>query len=278
VAAIVACFVILLQSNMAGPVYPLWQEDLGFSPGVINILFAVYPAGVLTALFGVMRILNRLTWRATLMASVATGIVAAILFVLARDPWTLGLARYVCGLSVGIVLSTGASAITATLERRNVRGAARLAAIIISAGFACGALFAGLMADNLPRPTILTWEVELVALVAALVYLVVDPGLKSIDRCHRDRVAGLGALSQSLLPVGQRRAAMVTATWVCVACGISCAVFQSIGSAYLKGLLDADSATFSGLLVFLVFGSAFAGQLLMANASARRQADRKSVV
>lgn len=274
VSAIVACLVALLQSNMAGPIYPLWQENLHFSPGVINILFAVYPAGVLIALFGVMRVLRRFTWRATLIASVVTGIAAALLSVVARDPWVLGLSRYTCGLSVGIVLSTGASTITATLERRGIRGAARLAAIIISAGFACGALFAGLIADNLPAPTILVWKIEFVALMAALVYLIVDPHLKTIDDYPRDRVANgdSDTALHPMLPAGQRRSAMATATWVFVACGISCAVFQSIGSAYLKGLLGANSATFSGLLVFLVFGSAFAGQLLMSTAHARQQA------
>lgn len=273
-AVIVACFVALLLSNMAGPIYPLWQQDLGFSPGMINVLFAVYPAGVLTSLFGVMRLLKGVSWRAALLISVGAGLLASGLFVVADNVVVLVVARYACGLSVGIVLSTGASAVSATLELRGVRTASRIAAIIISGGFASGAMIAGIVADHAPHPTTLVFALETAALALAFAYLLTDRRLRAIDGHRRPHspVENTGAGAYRVLPPAQQRAALTTATWVFVACGISCAVFQSIGSAYLKELLGVETAMFSSLLIFLVFGAAFGGQLALARATSPAQA------
>jgi MFS family permease len=271
-SALLSVFVLLLLPNMASPIYPLWQDQMGFSPSVISLLFAVYPMGVLLSLFGVMRYLKRFGWRASLLAATAAAFVGSLLLVAADGPLLLAVSRFITGVSTGICLSVGASTMTAVLERWGVRNAARGAAIVLSSGFACGPLIAGLVADHAPRPTVLVFALEAVALAAVAVWLAVDPALRSIDDHHRSGVVAAGPTTVRMLPVEVRPTALLTATWVFVACGIACATYQSIGSSYLKDLMGEDSATFAGLLVFLVFGSAFLGQLLMSDAGTRAQA------
>lgn len=272
-SSVFATFVALLVSNMASPIYPLWQLEQGFSDGVISVLFAVYPAGVLTALFGVRQLLSSRGWRSGLLVGTALAAVSALLMAVADGPWVLGLGRYVSGLGVGVFLSVGASAMTAVFELRGVKYASRWAAMTISAGFAFGAPLAGLFADHLPDPTSLVFQVEAVALVFVAACVLLDPSLKTVDiNRHIPRDSQLRHATLPMLPTEFRTTALWAATWVMVACGIACAIFQSIGSAYLAGLLGTGTATLAGLLVFLAFGSAFAGQLVLASRSTRTQA------
>lgn len=272
-----ATFVALLLPNMASPIYPLWQDEMGFPPSVISVLFAVYPAGVLLSLFGVMRFLKRFGWRVSLLVGTGVAFLGSLLLIVADGPMLLGASRFITGVSTGICLSVGASTIAAVLERRGIRNAARVAAIVLSGGFASGPLIAGLVADHAPRPTVLVFELEAVALMVVAACLLADRGLRTIDDYRRSRpdavvpAAGAQTVVQ-MLPPEARRLALLTATWVFVACGIACAVYQALGSAYLKSLLGDDSASVAGLLIFLVFGSAFLGQLLMADAGTRVQA------
>lgn len=270
--AILATFVALLLPNMASPIYPLWQEELDFPPAVINVIFAVYPAGVLLSLLVVTPALKKLGWRLSLVVATAAALVGSLLLVLAAGPWLLGVSRFVTGVATGIFLSVGAATIAAVLERKGISNAARIAAIVLSGGLCTGPLVAGLLADRAARPTVLVFELEAAALLVVLVWMLVDPGLRTIDDYRRSRPDFVGSRATRLLPVPARRPALLAATWVFVSCGITCAVFQSLGSVYLRGLLDSESALLAGLLVFLVFGSAFVGQILMAQASTRSQA------
>lgn len=271
-AALLATYVALLLPNMASPIYPLWQEEMGFSPAVISVLFAVYPAGVLVSLFGVVRLLRHTGWLKGLLVGTGLAFTGAVLLVVADGPVLLGVSRFITGISTGICLSLGASTMSAVLERRGTPNAPRIAAIVLSAGFGSGPLIGGLVADHASRPTVAVFEFEAVALVVVAVLLLLDPGLRTIDDYQRSATAAAAPGRMPLLPKADRRVALLTATWVFVACGIACAVFQALGSAYLKDLVGDGSATFSGLLVSLVFGSAFAGQVAMAAASTRAQA------
>lgn len=113
-----------------------------------------------------------------------------------------------------------------------MRNASRVAAIVLSAGFASGPLIAGLVADHAPRPTVLVFELEAVALVVVAACLWADRGLRSIDAYHRSRPEVVGTVAGvppvvRMLPVDSRRVALLTATWVFVACGITCAVYRA---------------------------------------------------
>ncbi|MCM0619277.1 MFS transporter [Nocardioides bruguierae] len=287
---VLACFVTLLLSNMASPVYPLWQAEMGFDEGVINLLFAVYPGGVLAALLTVRALGRRVDAERLLPLACTLGLLSSAGFLVASGPWLLGVARLVCGLSVGLVLSCGASAMTGRLEARGVPRAPRVAGLILSAGFACGSIVAGLLADHAPAPTRLVFAVEAVGLVAVLALLLGErawvgrrlaaaPAPAASPSHESAGSTGPADVEEEPAPAGPpmvpehlRRTALLMGVAVMISCGVAAAVFQSIGSAYLRDLLGDDSATVAGLLVFIVFAGAFTGQLVLAGAPTLAQA------
>ncbi|MCL8024874.1 MFS transporter [Nocardioides bruguierae] len=280
---VLACFVTLLLSNMASPVYPLWQAEMGFDEGVINLLFAVYPVGVLAALLTVRALGRRVDAERLLPLACTLGLLSSAGFLVASGPWLLGVARLVCGLSVGLVLSCGASAMTGRLEARGVPRAPRVAGLILSAGFACGSIVAGLLADHAPAPTRLVFAVEAVGLVAVLALLlgerawvgrrlVAAPAPSHGSTGPADVEEEPAPAGPPMVPEHLRRTALLMGVAVMISCGVAAAVFQSIGSAYLRDLLGDDSATVAGLLVFIVFAGAFTGQLVLAGAPTMAQA------
>ena len=261
-----AIFVGFLLSNMASPVYPLWQDELGYSAAFTTVIFSGYPAGVFVGLLGLGRLIYRIGWARALAAALACCVIGASIFAAAPGPWWLLAARFVSGVAAGICASCGAAAVTESFERRGSRAGPSVAGLSISAGLACGPLLGGIFADLPLWPTqlIFVMEAALAAVIGVLVITMTRSGGPASPR-HHDGHARIPDDTPAD-PV-RRRQVLTAACALAFSSGITCAIYMSIGSGFLRDTLGTTSTTAAGLLVFLVFASAVSGQLLFARAS-----------
>ncbi|AXT70730.1 MFS transporter [Vibrio sp. dhg] len=261
---------IFLLSNMPSPIYPLWQNEIGYPTSTITLLFSLYQAGVLIGLLGLGRFADKIGWRASLIGGTAVSFCAAVLFSCADSSTVLMLARFLSGIAAGIFVSCGPAAVTAILENDKHRKPALVGSLAISIGLAFGPLLGGLFADFLPKPTQTVFMCEAVLLVIGAFALFNDDKLRKAANFRHQNTKNLDTGSD--VPQPKQTGLFVAITLIFASCYITSAIYMSVGPSYLQHTLGLNSASLSGLLVFLVFGSAFTAQMLASKLSPLTQA------
>ncbi len=101
-----ASFLLTASSSAPSPLYPLYQQQWGFSPGMLTAVFAVYALALLATLLTIGSISDHVGRRPVLIGALLLLVVSMGVFVLADDVGWLVLARVLQGLAVGA--ATGA--------------------------------------------------------------------------------------------------------------------------------------------------------------------------
>lgn len=264
IAALIMLGVFLL-SNMPSPIYPLWQSDLGYSTATITLLFSLYQGGVLIGLLGLGRFIDKIGWRVSLIGGTTLSLMAALIFASAHSPEQLMLGRLFSGIAAGIFVSSGPAAVTAILENKGHPKPSLVSSLAISIGLAFGPLLGGLFADYLPSPTQTVFMFEAILLLIGAILLLVNKPLKAAASFHLN--ADVTPMIDEHNPLPHPKTLFIAVTIIFASCYITSGIYMSIGSAYLQQTLAVNSAFLAGVLVFLVFGSAFVAQMLLAKFS-----------
>ena len=94
-------------STLITPLYLLYQQQFGFSQVTLTLIYAAYVIGNLTALLFFGGIADRVGRRLAALSAIITLIVAALVFLFAKDVGALYIGRVLTGLGVGIASGTG---------------------------------------------------------------------------------------------------------------------------------------------------------------------------
>jgi MFS family permease len=158
---------VFILSNSATPLYVHWQREMGFSAGTLTVIFAAYIAGLLAALLVAGQLSDRYGRKPVLLPGLTAAIVACFLFATASSVVALGVARFLSGAAVGVIVSAGMASVVdlAGPERRRLASLAASVAMVFGAGL--GPLLAGALAATMAQPVIPIFTVELVVLASA---------------------------------------------------------------------------------------------------------------
>src|SRR5208282_301280 len=94
------------------PLYPLYEERLHFSAGVLGLAFAAYTPGVFLTLFFLAPHAEQLGRKNLLYVGMAFTILAAVVFESASGVLWLALARFIAGFAVGATTSVATAAMS----------------------------------------------------------------------------------------------------------------------------------------------------------------------
>src|SRR5690606_29214488 len=165
--------VTMAFSAAPAPLYVLYQAEQGFGPFTVTVVFATYAVGVLASLVLAGHVSDWVGRRRMLVPAVLVDAPAATIYL----EWTalpaLLVARFVSGISIGMLTAT-ATAHLAELHMAARPGAARTRADVVATaanlgGIGLGPLVAGLLAQYAGAPLHLPYLVfEVLMLVAAL--------------------------------------------------------------------------------------------------------------
>ena len=116
--------VVLVGTTVPAPLYVIYQSKWGFSAGVLTLVFAIYSAGVLTALLVFGRISDEVGRTRVLGAALAVAIVSTVVFVFATGVPMLMLGRLLSGFAAGLTQGTATAALAEAraAPRRAPRG------------------------------------------------------------------------------------------------------------------------------------------------------------
>ena len=161
-------FAVAFGTNVSTPLLLLYRERLDLSATSVTVIFAVYAAGLLPALFLAGPASDRLGRRPVVVPFVVVSVLASAMFLGASAGlWVLLLARLAQGMVSGAVFSVGSAWMGELVPDQGA--ASRAAATALSLGFGLGPLTAGVLAQWAPAPAITPFVVHLVLMAAALV-------------------------------------------------------------------------------------------------------------
>ena len=253
--------VVMLGSTLPTPLYPIYQQRLGYGQLLTTVIFAVYAGGAIIALLLFGRASDLLGRRPVLLAGLALSGLSAGGFLIVGGVPELLTARLLSGLSVGLVTATATVTLVELVQPRRRTAAALLAAVVNMFGLSCGPLLAGLLAEYEPRPLKMPFEVDLVLVAMATVAVLLVP------ETVRTRTHGW--------PRPQRPAIAARARPVFVPAAIaafaSFAVFgllAAVEPGILANVLHLPGRALAGAVVFAMFGASAFAQIGLARVPA----------
>ena len=255
----------MLGTTLPTPLYVIWESQWHFSSGTVTLIFAVYAAGVLSALVFAGRASDQVGRRPVLGAALAFSACSTVVFIITPSVGWLFLGRVLSGFSAGLMTGTATAALTDSLGAAKRRRASVTATVVNTGGLALGPLFAGLFAQYLPRPTVLVFEVYLALLAAAAVAVAWVPETVQHRQRLSIRFAGFGIPSAG-------RTEFLAAGMAGFAAFSLLGIFSALAPTFLGGVLHQHSHAVAGVIVFMIFGISAATQIV-----AGRFDDRKVV-
>ncbi|PPF18495.1 MFS transporter [Rathayibacter sp. AY1C3] len=259
----------MAYSTVPTPLYPLYQQLDGFPPFVITVVFAAYAVGVIVSLYLAGHVSDWLGRRRMLLIAVLVSAISAVLFSLTTEVPGLIVARFVNGVSIGMLTAT-ATAHLGELRARarpdeNTIVAASISGAVNLGGLSLGPLLGGVFAEFLPDPLLLPHQVFLVALlVAGLALLLVPETVDVPETAPPYRPQRLS------VPADARRAFLLAAFGAFSAFSVL-GLFTSLAPTFLVQTFQVRDHLLAGATSFAVFASAALGQLLLVKVGTRLQ-------
>ncbi|MEP9412768.1 MFS transporter [Gordonia sp. VNQ95] len=246
--------VVIAFSTAPSPLYRTYGERDGLSPLAITLIYAVYAAGVITALYLVGHLSDMLGRRWFLLSSVLLAMLGCVVFMVFPQAPGLYCARVLSGLAVGLTAAAGTAYITelhAAHRPAHLRHRAQLLAATANViGLGAGAFVAAVIATVMTSPLVAPYAVFLVLLSAAALLIAVAPETtrRSPFRLRDYRLRMLAAPRR-----GRRR--FVGALVGVVLAFSSLGMFVGLSGTVLSQTLHRPSPLLAGFALLVVFGS-----------------------
>lgn len=266
-AGLVLAFVVVMTgTTMPTPMYALYQRELGFSPLVQTVIFAVYAAGVLAALLIAGRWSDVVGRRPLLLAGLAAALLSSAVFLVAGPVWVLLVGRVLSGISAGIFAGAATAAVIEAAPEAWRNRAASVATAANIGGLGMGPLLAGLAVEYLPAPLHLSFAVHAVAVLGSAGLVLLVPETVEVQRGARLR-------PQALAVPADVRAVFVSAATAGFAGFAVLGLFTAISPRILSDVLGIGNHAVAGLVAFLLLGSSAVAQLFLSRLPTDRALD-----
>jgi MFS family permease len=223
---------LLAASSAPSPLYPVLQQEFGFSALTLTVIFAVYVLALLISLLTVGRLSDLVGRRPVLAAALLVEAAAMAVFLDAHGVGALLAARIVQGFATGAAVGVLGAYLLDLQPTDGSRLGSLVNSVAPTVGLGIGAFGTGLLVEYAPHPTRLVFAV-LTALFLLLALLTVV--LPETVRRHRGVLASLRP--QVAVPLAARREFLgavptMVATW---ALG---GLILSVGGSLLAGQFD----------------------------------------
>ena len=254
-----AIFMLLVGANLATPLYPLLQANLGLSSLEVTAAFASYVLALVGTLLLAGHWSDHIGRRAALLVAVLTGLAGGGIFAEAHSLAALCAGRALQGIAVALATGASAAALRELLPSRP-EWASRFTLLASSGGVAAGPVIGGLL-SLLPGATTAPYAVHSLLLAGLLVPLYLIRARPAIM---------VPAVSRPLHALAPRRPSVSRqargAFWLASGVGfLSFAVFGfslSLAPGYFAQVLGTDSRPLIGVLAGLPLGASALSQLV----------------
>ncbi|QGU03182.1 Major Facilitator Superfamily protein [Corynebacterium kalinowskii] len=166
-------FIIAFGANSYAPMLLAYKMEAGLSESTVTFLLAAYILGLVPALLIGGKLSDRVGRRALMRPALVISALSSLIILAGGfgHTWLIGLGRFIGGIAIGFVMSSGAAWLREISDAPAAVSAKR-ATLASTGGFSGGPLVAGLLAQFAPFPLILPWAFHAIAtvIVAFLVW------------------------------------------------------------------------------------------------------------
>lgn len=160
-----AFYVTMLGATIPTPLYPIYQQELGFDGVMVTVVFAMYAVGVLAALLLVGKLSDQVGRLPVLVPGLVLAAASSLVFLIPHSLAALFVGRVLSGLSAGIFTGVATATIVDLTPPADRARAGLLAAAVNMLGLGSGPLVAGALAEFAPWPLVLPYLVHLALLL-----------------------------------------------------------------------------------------------------------------
>jgi len=247
---------MLAASGVPSPLYRVYQEEFGFSSGVLTTIFGIYSFALLVSLLVVGGLSDHVGRRPVLIAAFVLEATSMALFLFADGVGWLLAARVVQGLATGALTSTlGASVLD--LQHRDRPLGAFINSASPGVGLSIGAVAAGLLVQFVPSPT------DWVFGVLTVVFLLAAAGTYLLPESSARIPGALASLRPQVHVPPAHRRAFVVALPLLVACWALGGLYASLGPSLVADVFGIDNHLVGGLLILALNGTGIVGSLAL---------------
>lgn len=261
--------VTMAFSAVPTPLYVLYQARDGFGPFTLTLIFAAYAAGVALSLLLAGHISDWLGRRRILVPAVLVNVLSGIIFLAWPAVPGLFIARFVSGISIGMLTATATAHLT-ELHLAARPGASRSRADVVATaanlgGIGLGPLMSGLLAQYAPDPLHVPFYVAEALMLAGVLVMALVP--ETVNRpgprpAYRPQHVSVPPAARPVFLAAGGAGAVVFAMF---------GLFTSLAPSFLAGTLHDGSHALAGAVAFLVFGASAASQIMLARSPLRLQ-------
>ncbi|WP_342659588.1 Multidrug resistance protein MdtL [Rhodococcus ruber] len=262
-----ASFLLTASSSAPSPLYPLYQQQWGFSPGMLTAVFAVYALALLATLLTIGSISDHVGRRPVLIGALLLLVVSMGVFVLADDVGWLVLARVLQGLAVGA--ATGAVSAAVIDLQPSPRLGSFVNSVAPSLGLALGAAGAGLLVQFAPFPTVLVYVLVVVIALSLAVVLVFVPDRVPAPGFASRRAALRSLLPSASVPAGVRGPYLVILPGLLSAWSLG-GLYMSLGPSIVGTVFGIGNRLVAGLAICTLFASGSVAATMLRGFDPRR--------
>lgn len=255
-----AFIMVMLGTTLPTPLYPMYEATFGLSNIMITIIYAVYAAGVISALLVFGQLSDRIGRRYILLPGVLLSAISAVVFLVTDSVTLLFVGRIISGFSAGLFTSTA----TATLVNLAPKTKQGLASMIASAvnmlGLGLGPLLAGVLAEYFAYPMRLVFIVHILILLPAVYFI------WTMEEPIKERKSFRITVQKLRVP-SDVRPVFIQAVIPAFAGFSVLGLFTSVSPAFLQEVIQVDNRAILGVMVFVCFFASSVGQSIFTHTS-----------
>lgn len=258
-----AFVVVMVGTTLPTPLYPLYEQELGFGQLTVTVVFAAYAVGVIAALLLLGTASDVLGRRRVMLLAIAVSALSTLVFVTSPALGWLYVGRVLSGISAGLVTTTATVYLVELAGRSSDGGAgsgkATRAALVATAanmlGLGLGPLVAGVLSEVFGEPLITPYAVHLGLLALALAAVLLAP----------ETVEPKGGSLRPTRPAvaAEARAVFVPAAIAAFAGFAALGLVTSVSAGILTTVLDRHDRALTGVVVFTIFAASTFGQVAL---------------
>ena len=258
--SVAALLVLMLAaSGVPSPLYRVYQQEFGFSSGVMTTVFGIYSVALLASLLVVGGLSDHVGRRPVLVAAFLLEAASMAMFLLADGVGWLLAARAVQGLATGALTSTLGAALL-DLQHRDRPLASFINSASPGLGLSVGAVGAGLLVQFAPSPT------EWVFGVLTAVFLLAAVGTYLLPESSPRMPGALASLRPRVHVPPAHRLAFLVALPCMVACWSVGGLYASLGPSLVADVFGIDNHLVGGLVILALNGTGILGSLALRTA------------
>jgi predicted MFS family arabinose efflux permease len=260
---VLANVLLMAASSAPSPIYPLYLQRWGFSVTTLTVVFAVYVAGLLSALLTVGSLSDQLGRRPVLVASLLVAGASTAIFWAAGGVISLVVARIVQGIATGMATGALAAGLVEFSPGERPRLGPTMTAVSTSLGLAIGGGIVGLLVQVSPRPDAAVFP------ALTLAFVVVAALALAIPETVARRAGWLSSLRPRVRVPRETRPEFLAAVPAIVAGWSVTGLFLALAPSLVSNVLHVRLGAAGGLSIAVLFIANSAGGLWSARYPAR---------